>query len=413
MTTAYLDVFVGISGDMLLGALVDAGCPLEAMTAPLAGLPGDLHLESQEVHRGSLRATQVTVSAHEPEHGAHHHHHPPHRSYRELAEILAGLTLSPRVREQSERVLRAIAGAEAAVHGVPIEEVHFHELAGLDTLVDIVGACAGLEALGVEQVISSPLPLSHGSIQTAHGLLPVPPPAVMELLRGVPTRPVDVEGETVTPTGAALAVTLSESIGAAPEMILRRVAAGAGQREFPGTANVLRVLLGDRLDSRAALEGGEKEPGEGSALQTEALSVVETNLDDMNPEILPALMEALFRAGALDVWLTPIQMKKGRPATLVSALAGPEDVEAIAEALLRNSTSLGARIMPCARRCLPREMAEVQTPWGAVQVKLGRLGGRIVTASPEYEDCVRLASEAQVPVKQVYATALGEASKLS
>ena len=405
MKIAYLDVFLGISGDMLLGALVDAGCPLEALTAPLEGLPGHVHLSAEEVRRGGLRATQVTVTAGEHHHHDHGGHEHPHRSYKELAEILAGLTLSPRVREQSEKVLLAIATAEATVHGVPVEEVHFHELAGLDTIVDIVGACAGLEALGVERVTCSPLPLSHGTIMTAHGLLPVPPPAVMELLRGFPTRPVDVDGETMTPTGAALAVTLAEAFGPAPAMTVTRIAAGAGTREFPGTANVLRVMLGSTGETPVP-------PGPTDALQSEELAVIETNVDDMNPELLPALMEALFAAGALDVWLTPIQMKKGRPATLVSALAEPARADAVVEALLRNSTSFGARVFSCARRCLPRELVAVETPWGPVAVKLGRLGTEVVTASPEYEDCARLATEHGVPVKQVYAAALGEAQKL-
>lgn len=395
MTIAYLDVFLGISGDMLLGALVDAGCPLAALDEPLTGLPGEVRLTAEEVRRGGLRATQVTVTAKEPSpaHGAH-----AHRTYRELADLLTGLTLSSRVREQSERVLLALGEAEASVHGVPVAEVHFHELGGLDTLVDIVGVCAGLEALGVEQVYSSPLPLSHGTIQTAHGLLPVPPPAVMALVTGVPTRPVDVEGETMTPTGAALAVTLATSFGPPPPMTVTRVAAGSGTREFPGIANLVRLILGEATEQ--------------PALITDHLLTVETNVDDMNPELLPPLMDALFAAGALDVWLAPLHMKKGRPATLVTALCAPERQEAVLAALLRESTSLGARITPCERRCLPREMREVDTPWGPVRVKLGLQAGQVLTAAPEYEDCARLAAEAGVPLKRVYAVALGEAQKL-
>jgi uncharacterized protein (DUF111 family) len=203
----------------------------------------------------------------------------------------------------------------------------------------------------------------------------------------------------MTPTGAALAVTLADSFGPPPTMTVRKIATGAGTREFPGMANVLRLFLGEA-------------PATSSDLFAEDLVVIETNVDDMNPELLPPLMEELFAAGALDVWLTPIQMKKGRLATLVSALAEPACVESVIEALLRNSTSLGARIMPCGRRCLPREMAQVETPWGPVQVKLGRLGAEVVTAAPEYEDCARLAAEAGVPLKQVYAAALGEAQGL-
>jgi uncharacterized protein (TIGR00299 family) protein len=300
-------------------------------------------------------------------------------------------------RAQAQRVLRRLAEAEARVHGVAVEEVHFHELGGLDTLADILGALAGLEALGVERLYASPIPLAHGWVDTAHGRLPVPPPAVMELVRGFPTRPVDVEGETVTPTGVALATTLAAGIGEPPPMTAAAVAYGAGQKDFPGVPNLLRLILGEARESD---------------LLSEELVLLETNLDDMNPELQPALLNALFAAGALDAWLTPIIMKKGRPALLITALAPPDRTEAVAEAVLRHSTSFGLRLSRCERRCLEREMRQVETPWGPVAVKVGFLGGRVITASPEYEDCARLAEQQGVPVRRIYAAALAKAEEM-
>lgn len=395
MRIAYLDVFVGISGDMFLGALVHTGAPLEVLRASLAGLPDDVELTAEQVTKSSIRATQVHVQA--AEHHRHQHHHA-HRSYRDLAGIMTELPLPAQVRERAEQVLRRLAEAEGAVHGVPTEEVHFHELAGLDTIVDIVGTIVGLEALGIQRLYCSPLPLSHGYVDTAHGRLPVPPPAVMELLRGVPTVPVEVEGETVTPTGAALAVVLADEWGSPPPMTLQSVAYGAGSKDFPGTPNVLRMLVGETEAGRDLL--------------VDYTVLIETNLDDMNPELQPALMEALFAAGALDAWLTPIQMKKGRPALLVTALAAPEKAEPVARAMLQHSSSFGVRMQRCERRCLPRQRHTVQTPWGPVAVNVGKLGGQPITASPEFEDCARLATEHKVPVKQVYAAALGAATEL-
>ncbi len=408
MPRAYLDIFTGISGDMFLGALVDAGCPLEVMQAALAGLP--LELAAEEVTRGGLRGTLVRVtSPHPQEHDHAGGHHPHHRTPGELAALLEGLPLSAAVRTRVDAVLQRLAQAEATVHGVPVEEVHFHELGGLDTIADLVGTVVGLDYLGVERLTCSPLPMSHGFIDTAHGRLPVPPPAVLQLLQGAQTRPVDIEGETVTPTGAALALTLSAGQEPPPPLTLTKVAYGAGQKEFPEAPNLVRLLVGEALpavspDSRLATRD--------SRPSTHDLVLLETNLDDMNPELQPALLAALFTAGALDAWLTPIVMKKGRPALLVTALTAPAQAEAVTQALLEHSTSFGVRVLPCARTCLPREMRSVETPWGTVAVKVGFLDGRVVTASPEYEDCARRAEEHGVPVRRVYAAALGKAEAM-
>ena len=386
MTHAYLDIFTGLSGDLFLGVLVDAGCPLEVMQQALAGLP--LELSAEEVTRGGLRGTLVRVTG--PHHGPHH------RSRADLSALMDSLPLEPSVRARADAVLLRLAEAEAAVHGVPVEQVHFHELGGLDTIADLVGTIVGLDYLGIERLTCSPIPLSHGFIDTAHGRLPVPPPAVMQLLQGASTRPVDIDGETVTPTGAALALTLSAEQGPPPPLTISKVAYGAGQKDFPEAPNLVRLLIG-----AAAAES--------SALPTDDLVLLETNLDNMNPELQPALLAALFTAGALDAWLTPIVMKKGRPALLVTALAPPARAEAVTAALLEHSTTFGVRVLPCARRCLPREMRQVETPWGPVAVKVGFLEGRIITASPEYEDCARLAEQHSVPVKRIYAAALGKA----
>jgi len=381
---------------MFLGALIDAGCPVAAIEEPLVGLPDPVTLTVKQVTRGGLRGTLVKVTG--PEGG------PRHRSYTDLASIMSVLPLPADLRQQAEAVLRRLAAAEAAVHGVPVEQVHFHELGGLDTIADIVGTVSGLRYLGVKRLTCSPFPLSHGRVDTAHGPLPVPPPAVMQLLRGVPTRPLDLEGETVTPTGAALAVSISEGYGLPPPMILRTVAYGAGSKDFPEAPNLVRLLLGDSPEEPSGLPPGR--------LASDDLVLLETNIDDMNPELQPALLTALFTAGALDAWLTPIVMKKGRPALLVAALTPPDRAEAVTTAFLEHSTTFGVRVLPCARRCLGRERRQIETPWGPVAVKVGLLDDRPITASPEYEDCARLAAEQGVPVKRVYAAALGQAQEL-
>ncbi len=399
MTIAYLDLFTGLSGDMFLGALVDAGCPLEVMQTALGDLP--LTLSSEPVTRGGLRGTLVSVTGPGKQ--------PHHRAYADLAALLGELPLSPLLQERAESTLRRLAEAEAAVHGVPVEEVHFHELGGLDTLADLVGTLVGLDYLGVECLTCSPVPLSHGFVDTAHGRLPVPPPAVMELVKGAQTRPVDVHGETVTPTGAALALTLSTEQGPPPPMVVGTVAYGAGRKDFPEAPNLVRLLIGESLAVTSSLPEDE---GRRVGLPPDDLLLLETNLDDMNPELQPALLAALLAAGALDAWLTPIVMKKGRPALLVTALTPPDRAEAVTVVFLKHSTTFGVRLLPCSRRCLEREMRSVDTPWGPVAVKVGFLAGHIITASPEYEDCARLAAEHGVPVKRVYATALGKAQEL-
>lgn len=400
MRIAYLDLICGISGDMLLGGLVDAGASLDEIRSRLAGLaPGLWDLAAERVNRGSIAATAVSVRAADAhdEHGALHG-----RSYAQLCEILDRAALDEEIKAGVAAMLRLLAEAEAAIHGTAPEDVHFHEVGGLDTLVDLAGTLVALRLLGVDRVYASAVPWSHGQVRIAHGRLPVPAPATVKLLEGLPVRPLDVEGETVTPTGAVLLRHLAHSFGLPPVMTVAGVGYGAGSREFPGVPNVLRVVLGQATAHDAG----------GDALIEDAVVEISANLDDMAGELFEAAMEAAFAAGALDVWMAPIYMKRNRPAVMLSALAPPNLADAVCEAMLRNTTTLGVRRTLRTRTCLPRETAMVETPYGPVTVKLGRLGGRVVTAQPEYRDCVELAHRAGVTVREVYVAALGAAQKL-
>ncbi len=401
MRVGYLDVAVGISGDMMLGALIDGGVDLAQLREEMCGLPmDDWDITAEKVSKGGIQATKVTVSTHEQ----HPHHHHPHRTYAELRDMIGAAELPEEVIERSLAVLKSVAQAESTVHGEPLEQIHFHELAGLDTLVDIVGSVVGLRLLGIEKLYCSALPVSHGHVDTAHGRLPVPPPAVTELLKGHPTVPVDIEGETVTPTGAALAVALCEAIGVYPAMVVEQVGYGAGTKDFPGQPNVLRLWVGQSAASEAdAVE---------ELWLADEVVTIEANIDDMNPELHPYIVEQAFAAGALDVWLTPIQMKKGRPAVTLSALAAPGDVEALADIIMRETTTFGVRLSRSQRRCLLRETTTVQTRYGELSVKVGYLGGEVVTVAPEYEDCRRAAQDHNVALKVVYAAVLAAADEL-
>jgi len=400
MRIGYLDITVGISGDMTLGALVDAGVELSGLRQQLRGLPvTDWEITAEKVSKAGIEATKVTVTATASDRATDHHVHHQHASYTELRDLIAAADLPPDVVNSSLEVLDNIAQAEASVHGVALEDVHFHELAGIDTLIDIVGSVMGLRMLGVEKLYCSALPVSHGFVDTAHGRLPVPPPAVAELFKGYPTVPVDINEETVTPTGAALATTLCEQVGTFPPMTVVQVGYGAGSKDFPGRPNVLRLWVGQSA-------GGDK------SLIVDEVVTIEANIDDMNPELHPHVVGQVFAAGALDVWLTPIQMKKGRPAVKISALATAADAEAVASAILRESTTFGVRLTRSQRRCLNRETVTVTTRFGQLSAKVGYLDGRVVTVAPEYEDCLAAAHKHDVPVKAVYSAALAAADEL-
>ncbi len=378
MRLAHFDAAAGASGDMILGALVDAGLAIDDLRADLAGLAVEGYtLSAERVKSRGIAATRVTVALAEVRQ--------PHRHLRHILEILEASALPPEVREAAAGIFRRLAEAEAKVHDTTVEKIHFHEVGAVDAMVDVVGAVAGLRRLGVERVSCSPLPLSHGWVDCAHGRLPVPAYATLALLGGVPTVPLDVEGETLTPTGAAILTSLAESWGP-PAMALERVGHGAGMKDY-GVPNVLRLWLGE------------------AAGQPAEVVVLETNLDDMNPEWYERAVQALFEAGALDVTLSPVQMKKGRPGVLLKVVGDPTTRERLAEVMLRETTTLGLRWYPAQRECLRREWREVETPFGRVRVKIGMRDGAVLNIAPEHESCRVVAESAGASLPDVYGAA--------
>ncbi|MCX7681009.1 MAG: nickel pincer cofactor biosynthesis protein LarC [Anaerolineae bacterium] len=382
MTTAnqllYIDLFSGASGDMLLGALLDLGLSLGDLQTELAKVSfSGYELEVERQVRHGLSGTRLHVRDRAQEYPARH--------LDDVLHVIEESALSERVKHSSAAVFKRLARVEARIHGLPLEQVHFHEIGAVDSLVDIVGFIAGLERLGVERVFASAVPLGSGMIETAHGLLPVPAPATLALLAEVeaPTRPHPAQTEILTPTAAALLAELATF--EYPPMRVRAVGYGFGYKEFPWP-NVVRLWLGEPIEPLPARE---------------RVVLLQCNLDDVTGEILGYTMEQLFASGALDVWFTPIQMKKNRPATVLSALTTPERVTALTQIILRETPTLGLRILPVERVVADRRIVEVATPWGKVRVKEKWLGGERVAISPEYEDCARLAREHGVPLQQV------------
>lgn len=377
---AYLDCFAGASGDMLLGGLLDAGLQLDALRAELAKMELDGYaLERAEKRDHGLTGTKLHVRDTLEAYPARHLHH--------IREIIEGSALSAPVKQRSMAVIERLGRAEAQVHGVPLEEVHFHEVGAVDTIVDVVGFVAGLELLGVEQVYASPVPLGSGTIETAHGRLPVPVPATLAILTtvGAPTVSHPAQTEIVTPTGAALLAELA--LFRRPPMRVQRVGYGFGDKVFPWP-NALRVWIGE-------LQGEDP-------FHHDTVVEIECNLDDVTGETLGYTMERLFEAGALDVWFTSIQMKKNRPAVLLSLLAPEERVNALALILMQETSTLGVRLFPPAHRLkADRRTREVETPWGRVRVKEKWLGDQRLAVSPEYEDCAELARSASVPMVRI------------
>ncbi len=389
---AYLDMPSGISGDMFLGCLVDSGWPVEQLIATIdrLGLPAaSWRVARTRVMRGPLAATLLEVDAAVGDAHRHLHH---------IAEILDQVDLADRVKARSLAVFRRLAEAEAAVHGSSVDEVHFHEVGALDAIIDVVGVCAGLDELGITELYAGGAPLGEGWTQSAHGRIPLPAPATLALLAavGAPTRPAPGPGELVTPTGAALLAELATF--RQPPMRLQRIGLGAGRKEF-AWPNVARLWLGEHA----------QEPTGAGRATPEAMVVLATNIDDMNPELYAAASRALFAAGARDVWLTSIQMKKDRPAVQLSVLA-PQTLEAaLVDVLFRETTTLGVRVQPVTRYAAARSEATVATPYGEVRVKIKLMDGQPVGVKPEHEDCVRLAAAADVPVRMVYEAALAAA----
>ena len=386
---AYLDCLAGISGDMLLGALIDVGWPEQNLRALISKLKlGDVQLKVDRVSKRGIAATQVSILS---------PHHQPHRGLNDLSAIVMQAELPGAIQEVAISALRLLAEAESQVHGVPVERIHFHEVGAVDTIVDIVGALVGITELNIDEVHCSALPWSRGTVKTEHGILPVPPPAVALLLRDVPVVGADIEGETVTPTGATLARTLAKQFGTMPKMRVERVGYGAGQRDWPDRPNVLRLTIGETVD-------------DATGLQAEQLVMLSCNIDDMNPQWYEPLMKHLNDAGALDVWLTPVQMKKNRPGTLVEVLCVAEVAAKLREVLLVHSTTLGVRETLDTRYSLPREIQTVQTRYGEIRVKVARLPDGSLKSSPEHDDCGARAEEHGVSIREVWLEAFSKSN---
>jgi uncharacterized protein (TIGR00299 family) protein len=385
MKICYLDCFSGISGDMLLGALVDAGLPAERLEEELRKLPlSGWKLRTARVQRGGLAATKLDFDAEETHH---------HRTWQTIREIIRGSELSAPVRDRAEAIFTRLAEVEGAVHGADPNSVHFHEVGALDSILDIVGASIALEALGVERVVVSALNIGTGTVKTAHGTLPVPAPATAALLKGAPVYSSGKSGELVTPTGAAIVATQAAQYGAVPPMSVTTIGYGAGSRDPKGYPNVLRVMLGEA----AEIASGIEEP---------AVTILEANLDDMSPEVGGYFMEQALEAGALDVFYTPVQMKKNRPGVLLTVVCPSDKADDLSELVFAQTTTIGLRSYQAQRRVLKRSLVTVDSPLGPIRIKVAELNGRALNAAPEYEDCQRLADEKGVPLKQVLAEAL-------
>ncbi len=462
MRIAYLECFSGISGDMFLGALVDAGVPPKLLEDTVAALNVGAKLEISRVMRSGISATKVDVwvdgekdlpreeywakqakqsaeshehshqhshddgHSHSHDHGhdhSHDHEHPhahgdasqgeapphhphelSHRGLTELRRIISESTISELAKTTAIAIFTALGQAEAKIHNVPIEKIHFHEVGAVDAIVDIVCAAVGAEALGVDEIICSSLNVGSGTVKCAHGLMPVPAPATVELLKDAPVYSSGIQAELVTPTGAAIVKTLARSFSAFPEMRIEKSGYGAGSRDFPGHANVTRLVVGEAASKLAA------------KTKSETITVLEANLDDLNPQVFGYVMDRLLDEGALDAFGVPVQMKKNRPATLLTVLCKPEDANKLSQLIFTETTTLGVRRRDEVRQALARRWENVHTPWGEVRIKIASMNGTVTNYAPEYEDCRRIAAERHVPLKTVIQEAarayLGKDEKL-
>jgi len=433
MRIAYLECFSGMSGDMFLGALIDAGVSLELLERTVAALNLGARLEVSRVNRSGITATKVDVwvngekegpagsgaHSHSHEHSHEHTHdvvhaHPhastsvpsrsgtpaPHthdhahgRSLKDIREIIGRAAISETARQTALRIFNALGTAEAKIHNNDVESVHFHEVGAVDAIVDIVGAAVGAEALGVDQFVGSPLNVGGGTVKCAHGVFPVPAPATVEILQGAPVYSSGVQMELLTPTGAAIVKTLATRFGSFPAMKIEKSGYGAGSRDFPGNPNVVRLVVGESVASLA-----------GKTTQ-DTVAVLEANLDDLNPQVFGYVLDRLLEEGALDVFGAPVQMKKNRPGTLLTVLCKPEDAAKLTQIVFSETTTLGVRQREEHRQTLARRWVSVSTPWGDVRMKIASMNGTVTNYAPEYEDCRRIAAEQQVPLKTVMQTA--------
>ena len=389
MKILYFDCFAGIAGDMTVAALLDLGVPFEVVRDAVACLPlphSSYSLAVERTSRKGIAAARFVVRVEE---------HQPHRHYADIAAMIEESSLAEGVKEKAQRIFFRLAEAEAKVHGVEIGRVHFHEVGAVDSIVDIVGAAAALEWLGIDAIHAAPLPLGSGSVETAHGRLPVPAPATAELLRGLPVHGEAGAGERVTPTGAAILAALATGFGRAPAMTVTGIGCGAGTSDFDDIPNVLRLFMGDA-------EGG---------LLRDEVCVIETHIDDMNPEILGHVLERLMETGALDAAFSPLQMKKNRPAVKLTVVARPGQRDELASLVLRETSAIGVRFYPASRLKFSRAKEERPTSLGPVTVKVIRDGDRVVRVTPEYDACRRIAVEREMPLLEVYRIVEREAGK--
>jgi uncharacterized protein (TIGR00299 family) protein len=444
MRIAYLECFSGMSGDMFLGALVDAGVPPRVLEDAVAALNVGARLEISRVVRSGISATKVDVwvdgekdlpreqywarqsaaralsppnANHEHGHHSHHEHehhhnherpseadssragvpaphepahfHPHGRGLNEIREIISKAEISDPAKKTVVAIFEALATAEAKIHATSIEKVHFHEVGAVDAMVDIVCAAVGSEALGVDEITCSPLNVGGGMVQCAHGTFPVPAPATVELLKDAPVYSSGVQAELVTPTGAAIVKTLAKRFAAFPEMKIEKSGYGAGSRDFPGHPNVVRLTIGEAASTLAAKTASD------------TVTVLEANLDDLNPQVFGYVMDRLLEEGALDAFAMPVQMKKNRPGTLLTVLCKPEDAGKLTQLVFTETTTLGVRRRDEVRQTLARRWENVRTQWGEVRIKIASMNGSITNYAPEYEDCRRIASEQHVPLKTV------------
>jgi uncharacterized protein (TIGR00299 family) protein len=387
MTVAYLDCSSGISGDMFFAALLDAGLELEPLLDQLRKIPlAGYQLKPARVLRGGLAGLRLEIEVSAPQ---------PERHLREILNLLEGSALTASVKARALKMFHRLAEAEGKLHGKPPAEIHFHEVGAVDAILDIVGASAGLELLGIDQLICSPLNVGGGHVKTAHGMLPVPAPATAEVLKGVPIYSSGVDGELVTPTGAVIVCTLASGFGPMPSMSVTQIGYGAGGRDYSGHPNIARLFVGERAEiSRPRVPK-----------PSEVVTVIDANVDDMNPQLYGYLVERALAAGALDITCGSVQMKKNRPGLEISILCPPDRAEVLAQLLLEETTTIGLRMHEAARLVLEREMMSVETSYGTVRVKVARHKGVVMNVAPEYDDCRRLAAEKSVPLKEVIVSA--------
>ena len=384
MKIAYFDCFSGISGDMTVGALLDAGLEIETLEKELnkLGLSG-YQLEVNKVVKKGISATQFKVKI--KEEGVE-------RRFKDILDIFEKSKLNEEIKKETKKIFFNIAQAESKIHRKDIDKIHFHEIGGLDSIIDITSAVIGIKTLGIEEIYSSALPVGKGFVKCAHGVIPVPAPATLELLKNIPTYSGGIESEMITPTGAAIISTLAKSFGERPLMKIERIGYGAGEKEF-SIPNLLRVSIGEKILKDENLKDGY--------VSDEAM-LIETNIDDMNLEFYDYIMEQLFSQGALDVFLTPIQMKKNRPAHMLSIIVYEQNLKEILEVLFSEATTLGVRIREIKRLRLAQQNFIAETKYGKIRVKVGIFKGKIKNIAPEYEDCKKMAKQLQVPLKEVY-----------